>query len=590
MTPDTVLTSLEPWIAAQLAAGVSAADVAGACARNLARAYRLPLSQAAPSLLRLGTDLDVPDDIELTPWDLGPIYERALDDRHRHSHGVHYTPASVARRLVAIALEGADDAVEVCDPAVGGGVFLLAAAAALHERGVPRHRIVREQLWGLDIDPVAVQVADAALGLWGSENSDGWVRCDDHLVCADTLVLGLEAFDSRGRGFDVVVGNSPFQNQLGSSTARSSVAGQKLRSRWNVAAGPYADTAAFFLLAGLELAGGDGVVVLVSPQSVLVAGDSELIRRRLTSRAALTGLWVADRGVFDAGVRVCAPVLRVGAASGAVRRWTGGDVSATAEAASVPSSRSWSPLVADILGVPPVAPRSAGVLGDTCSATAGFRDQFYGLARHTVEREGRGDAFRPLLTVGMIDPLRNRWGTGPFKYHGERWTEPAVDMASLEAADKTLARWVRDREVPKLLVGTQTKVIEVVVDEAGEFVASTPVIAVVPEPERLWHIAAALTSPTLSAVAFLRAAGAALSADTLKLSARQLLALPVPFDTAAWDEGARLAKVAAGAEQAEHWEAALDELGIVMGHAYELGDDAGPVLTWWRSRRPAWRQ
>ena len=62
---------------------------------------------------------------------------------------------------------------------------------------------------------------------------------------------------------------------------------------------------------------------------------------------------------------------------------------------------------------------------------------------------------------------------------GRRWRRPAVDLVGLRAADPAVARWVDDLQVPKVLVATQTRVGEAVVDEVGAWVPSVPMIAVV---------------------------------------------------------------------------------------------------------------
>lgn len=563
-----------------MAAGHGPAAIVGSAARSAARARRCELEsiEALPAV----DGLIVPGSVEAA--DLGWIHERALDTDRRHREGVHYTPAAVALRLAELTI-GGDREVTVCDPAVGGGAFLLAAADHLRSLGVDPAEIVGERLWGIDLDPVAVSVATVALELWAVEQgADGRVPAS-HLVCADTLVAGAQAFGG-GPGFDVVIGNPPFQSQLGRSTARSAAASTALRRRWVVDAGPYADTAAWFLAAGLELVAPGGLVGFVQPQSVLVAADAAPIRALAGSVADLEGLWWGGRDIFAADVAVCAPILRrrtepADDAGAAVARWEGPDMVAV-PAAAMPSAASWGPLVADLLGAPPVTPTTAGTLADVATATAGFRDEYYAVTAHLREAPD-GDGPR-LVTVGMIDPMHDRWGSASFRIAHRSWDHPRVDMGALAVEAPRIAAWVLDRLEPKVLVATQTKVVEAVVDAAGDMVPSTPVVAVHCPPDRSWHVAAALVSPVTSAVAFARVAGAALSSQTIKLSAKQVLELPLPLDGPAWDAGASAARAASTATTAELRHRHLEALGRAMNEAYEVDDEH--LLAWWLERQP----
>ncbi len=564
--------------------GASAADAVGGLARAAASSRGLPLDRTAPVLLHRDGVPAPPPGWSPSPWDLGTAYEQALDRVHRRRHGVHYTPRPIADGLVRIALGGAAHA-EVCDPAAGSGAFLLAAADHLERLGVPPETVVAERLWGIDIDPTAIEVCHAALALWASRHG-AWRGPGDHLVVADTLRAGRRAFGGRSRGFDAVVGNPPFQSQLQAATARSPEDGQQLRDRWCPTAGAYADTAAYFMVAALELCDHGGAVVLVQPQSSLATGDVEPIRRQLLGEASLEGLWIGDGEAFAAAVRVCAPLLRRGGTDRpTVARWLGSTMERLPPAG--PADHRWSALVADVLGAPGVRPRPGGVLADSCTATAGFRDEFYALATHAVDdAEGPGP---PLVTVGMIDPLRNRWGRGTFRIAGCRWSHPRVDVEALAEHQPGVHRWMSRLLRPKVLVATQTKTIEAVADEEGTLVPCTPVIAVLPDPDRIWHVTSALLSPVAAAGALAASAGAALSAGTIKLSARQVLALPVPADVSAWDEGAELAERASGCASPDEWRETLLELGQVMCRAHGVGADTDRLLDWWAPRLPPWR-
>ena len=192
---------------------------------------------------------------------------------------------------------------------------------------------------------------------------------------------------------------------------------------------------------------------------------------------------------------------------------------------------------------PPARAAGPGRIADLARATAGFRDQFYGLRPHVHDHAAPHDQLAPrtapLVTAGLIDPALCRWGQAEARFAGRRFAAPLVDLDSLAAADGKLASWVSARLRPKLLVATQGKVLEAVADQVGRLVPSVPVIAVEPQdPGDLWRILAVLCSPVAAAWALERYGGAGLSGQSIKLSARQLLTVPTPADTAAWDGAA----------------------------------------------------
>ena len=556
---------------------------------------------------------------------LGLVHEALLDAAHRHRRGVFYTPPDVASGLVRTVFARHDDpssprppasGVTVCDPALGGGVFLLAAADELLARGLPPVDIVERHLWGIDLDPLAVAVGEAALILWA--RGHGATVRGTNLVEADTLVAGAAAWaEPPVDGFTIVIGNPPFQNQLGTGTARTADETERLRDRLGAAVFRYTDSAALFLLAASQLAAPGGIIALIVPVPVLVTGDADRVRRELLADARLEHLWIGDDEAFDAGVRVGAPVLRLRSDPTGPGRDHEPDRGAVPEALTVTRSfgrgftplpakvigaealragPTWGALVADVFGVPLVASVRAGDgrLGDLCAATAGFRDQYYGLRPFVAEAPigSDGDAapvggrFAALVTSGLIEPARCVWGARTTRFAGRTWVAPVVDLDALEREDEALAAWTRARLVPKLVVATQTRVLEAAVDVDGTWFPSVPTIAVSAEPERLWEVAAVVLAPSTTVWAMNRHVGAALSADALKVSASQLLEAPLPVDRDTWTEGARILRDAAAAGDGSTWRGALERFGAAMAVAYAAPDD---VLPWWRDRLPRWR-
>ena len=576
-----------------IAAGVVAAVSEAA---GWAPPAHLLVHQAEP-LRSLSTVAIAPD--VAGPALLGARYEAALAPSAR-SAGAHYTPPDLAARLVGLVVSRGrpgGDPPRVWDPACGGGAFLLAAADALLAAGGDPRRIVAEQLWGTDIDPGAVAVAEAALCWWasqhGAEASPG-----PHLQAANPLldearssaVVGPLEVAAAG-GFDLVVGNPPFQGQLAGASIRPLPVAAALRARWGAnVVRPYTDTAALFLVAAAQALAPGGRLLMILPTSVLAARDASAARAAATEVARLTGLWVAGELVFGASVQVCAVILDRGAAVSGVRRWQGRQVEPlpTATAASVSGAQSeapervvWAGYALAALGVPDPPARFSGRLGSIATARAGFRDEYYGLVGHVMEApdpslgpDDQPPGLGPLMTTGLIDPGRCCWGDRPASFARQRFDRPVVDLAGVALAGGRAAAWVQAMGVPKVVVATQTRVGEAAVDRSGTWVASTPTVAVVADPSRLWEVAAVVCSPVGALAAMAATAGSARAGDAIRHSVASISGLPLPVDAEAW---------AAGALALQR----LDQPAFLaaMAAAYGLAPTA-EVDDWWTARAP----
>ena len=350
---------------------------------------------------------------------LATAREALLGAAMRRRHGAHYTPYRVARRLAAIALDRLPLSLQTkaCDPSVGGGVFLVALADELEARGLGRDDAVA-RLWGADIDPVSVAVARTALQLWAGGKVDG---LDDRVVVGDPLLRGAAVWSCSHGSFDLIIGNPPFLNQLQRASSRSRADARQLTEQFGGAARGYVDSSALFILTGLDLVASDGIVLLIQPQSCLSARDSDRVRGAVDERATLEGLWFCRDRIFDASVRVCAPLIRAATRERSpVMRWVDREVTPVAPATrGADDMGPWSSLIGDLLGIPTIDLERGRTLADIgCRATSGFRDQFYGFVDATHESVDRPDATLRLVTVGMIDPLGLRWGSRTSRFAG----------------------------------------------------------------------------------------------------------------------------------------------------------------------------
>jgi len=401
------------------------------------------------------------------------------DRAERRRRGAWYTPAGIVAEVCARAGVGPGD--RVLDPACGDGRFLVEA----RRRGAT--------VDGVERDPDAAAGAALAAG--------APVRCADAL-----------ATDWPEAPYDVVLGNPPFLNQLAAATTRGG------RSRHG--GGPYADAAVEFLALAHRLARPDGGrVALVLPASVLASRDAAPVRDAVLADGAVRHLWWLGRA-FDAAVHTVVVVISRGARPGPVTRAVGVPAVAAAPASHPRPGEPWAGLVTDLLGVPADPPVAGPVLGSCADVTADFRDQYYGLA---VTDDGDGP---PLVTVGLIDPGRCAWGERPTRFRREPFAAPRVRVDALSAP---LQAWATRRLVPKVLVATQTRVLEAAPDPDGAWLPSVPVISVVPnDPAAVWPLAAVLTSPVASAWVANRCAGTGLAPTALRPTATLLGGLPLP--------------------------------------------------------------
>ncbi len=236
--------------------------------------------------------------------------------------------------------------VRVLDPAVGHGVFLVAAAQWLLETraalGEPRpgsqvrREIVDRALYGVDVRAEAVEMCRRVLMEWASlRSADSVPRLDGHIRHGNSLVgcirppddwdgtvdglnrhivhrlgkrSGLEIgdvvqtrpfhwcveFDTvvQEGGFDVIVGNPPYGNIL-TTTERRLVATTR---QYDVSSGRGGtwSASALFIARALELVRYGGQVALLVPNSIIRVGQFQRTRQLLLDSAEL---WkIVDEG------------------------------------------------------------------------------------------------------------------------------------------------------------------------------------------------------------------------------------------------------------------------------------------------------
>lgn len=531
----------------------------------------------------------------------------------RRRFGAHYTPVELADRLVQLAFTHADlDAGDlprmVCDPSCGAGSILVSLADELHARGAAPSEVLGRYLMGCDIDAAAVDAARRSLIAWAVAAGEPDPP-EPRIIEADALALPTDFPE-----VDVIVGNPPFASPLSADVARRRKLGRTaevggIPERDSARDGAYVDDSALHLRAAVELVAPGGVVCLLQPQSLLASRDAAAVRIAVSEMAVLEALWASGDDIFEeAAVRVCAPVLvrrrdpvgtGVDAPSSSVVFWE----ERPAARVTFDATGSWAPLLAGAVGTPRVGAAGGAAptedvarVGDLARCTAGFRDEFYTLASVAyesairepvgVEVDGAGaDAYR-LVTSGMIDPGTLRWGTGSWKLAGRSFSAPLADPDQLVQGSPRVARWSTARAVPKVLVASQTKVLEAAVDPYGRCVPVTPVVSVEPtggcSPAAL---AAMLSAPSNSARLATGAAGTGRSSTALRVGASAVAELVVSVDPEVWSAAEELWRAFEASARVTSTPGEWFSIGLQLDRllASEVDDRA---VAWWVERLP----
>jgi hypothetical protein len=389
------------------------------------------------------------------------------------------------------------------------------------------------------------------------------------------------------------VGNPPFLGQLGKDTSLD----RKTAGRYREVLGPvvrgYVDVAALFFFASVGCLADDGAVALVQPRSIVSAQHAKRVRDSVTSRVAALGVVDTDAALFDAAVDPLVVVAIVG--DEIVRCLNRANSPLRVRRDLRPGGR-WSSLLGTRDAGPDIVIPPCQTLGQVAKVVADFRDQYYGLRGSVcegdefgIEHPTQSTSDLPMLTTcGLIDLAAFQWGRRATRFDGATIQRPVVNRENLKGM--AIDDWISSRMVPKVLVATQTRVVEAIADPRGMCVPSVPVLTVFPTADSVdvFTVLAVLHSPVASVWVAQRVAGSALSASALRVSVVELREMPFPIDCAelrAAGECMRRASQAADELDMGTYVAQVEESGRLVHQAFALeSSDDEQATEWWRPR------
>ena len=225
---------------------------------------------------------------------IGDIFERLVGQSVRRKHGQFHTPQFIAEFMASWAVRKNDDVV--LDPGVGAGV--LTAAMYRAKQNLPGDVAV-DEMWGVDINRIAVVMASTALKL---ENGTGTPNLfsQDYMDTVARGHIGQLNQDAKVHipAVDAIVSNPPY--------SRSEVLDHH-RERYNDIVDHVADVSvsgrmplfAYFLFHSAQFLKPDGRVAVITPSQFVDTVYGRTLREFLTDRFTVHAFIFID---FDVGV------------------------------------------------------------------------------------------------------------------------------------------------------------------------------------------------------------------------------------------------------------------------------------------------
>lgn len=224
----------------------------------------------------------------LDPTIVAAVYESAiLDTASRAKFGVFYTPPELASRILGqLPFEEIEPSRRhVLDPACGSGTFLVAAYDRLRNIApldldlFEVHEDTSRRLTGIDVDPLAVEIARLALLLNAMPAGNGW-----HVQQGDALDASVAATAT------VVASNPPWRDIRSERGKRTQLADR-------------------FITHMLAMVEPNGFLATVVPAGWLSSRTSRATRTAIESECGLVEIWRLPQDTFPRADMDAAVVL-----------------------------------------------------------------------------------------------------------------------------------------------------------------------------------------------------------------------------------------------------------------------------------------
>lgn len=597
---------------------------------------------------------DSPYEFSVLPADiLGQVYEQFLGKVIRltagghakveekpdvkKAGGVYYTPTHIVdfivkntlgKILVGCSPEAAAK-LRVVDPACGSGSFLIGAYQFLldwqlrwytenspekYAKGrnpkiyqgsggvwrlttAERKRVLLKNIYGVDVDPQAVEVTKLSLLLKVLEDESAETigrnlemfreralpDLDENIKCGNSLIgpdffsgrfnfgddesARINAFDwtvefpsiLAGGGFDAVIGNPPYVDSEWMSSAHPGER-EYCSQRYLAASGNW-DMFCVFIEKAVNLTRSNGYTSFILPNKLASANYAEGARRVLTSGNHLVS--IRDYSAVPVFPVAVYPIVFVSKKTTAKGRHTVlFEKMHVADTGVVEMSQQSMLQNKDYFSSPergwPIFGSAGGakLVGDLRKRCRNLGDVATVVGAATV---GEAYLIGPLLkdrrksrdlkfvNSGTTDRYAFRWGQEDCRYLKNSYRYPRIALGDLEEIS---AKRARQAQEPKLVISGMTKVLECGVDLKGEYVAGKSTTVVFSSIDLL-YLAALLNSKMMNYLYDAMFGGDKLAGGYLRVGPPQISTLPIlELNSSNHDDRNTLKKMRALAERA----------------------------------------
>ena len=236
--------------------------------------------------LEIHTNLVELNDFPITDDFLGIIYQSIKTEGSKSKGGSYYTPRNIVDEIINDCVQNES---KVVDPCCGTGNFLISAVRKTEKP---------DQLWGFDVDEIAVRIARINILL---EFPD--IDFTPHIYCRNIL---LEVKHNLSFGsniqtpkFDVVITNPPWGGRFSTEHKK-----QLKKLYPEIKSG---ESFSYFVKAGLDLIKDNGVLAFILPEALLNINIHKDIREIILKETKIKKVRLLDR-VFK---NVFTPVFRI---------------------------------------------------------------------------------------------------------------------------------------------------------------------------------------------------------------------------------------------------------------------------------------